>query len=203
MNQQSRFPSELLGDLIDQLDEAIHLCQVTDPNALHQALEALIRSREVAQALADHTPVEPRKRREYRGNIDWTFQDETGGREILARVYYDWEDYSPGDHDTPSYGGFAQVADIEIREIRYYSGEGKPISREEYDRNLVWELAEQCWAALEDACTEAGYRSDAGQPDPLYFPATTAPSRSVRSEGLRMAASARRRSRDKRSREVG
>ena len=55
--------------------------------------------------------------------VTWTIEDESyapGGRELDLRLYYDWEDYSPGDHVTPHSGGYGSLEDIEVVAVRHF-----------------------------------------------------------------------------------
>jgi hypothetical protein len=105
--------------------------------------------------------------------VTWTIEDHAcfpGGREIDVRLYYDWENYCPGDHVTPDSGGFARLEDIEVVAVRYFDEQGNLASLGDHYHDVAWELAEKDRSVLDDAVTSVGYARGVGETNPLLVP---------------------------------
>lgn len=177
------------GQAQTRIEEALQAARRTGADAsVIDALEAA-RSCLAPTDAAGHL----RARREG-GLITRTFEDESfepHGREFDVRVHYDWIDYSAGDAVTPAAGGHAVITDIEVIDVRYFDEHGRVIDVDQYHDDAATALAREQWEQLEEACTEQGARTGAGETSPLFFgaPLQTVPQAGPR----RMAPSARQR----------
>ena len=124
------------------------------------------------------------------------------GRQFDIRVFYDWVDYSPGDSTTPAYGGFAEVADVQLIAVRYFDKQGNYTEAGEYNDDEVWQLVEAQRAEIEDACTQAANREGVGIANPLYS-LRSASTPADATGAARMAASARSLSANEKERKLG
>jgi hypothetical protein len=184
------------------IERALHAAQEGGADAavvreLRAALSAL--SNPDAQPVAGNL-LAPRRV----GYLDRTLEDEQfapNGREFDVRVHYDWIDFSRGDATTPSGGGYAVIVDVEVLGVRYFDDHGHVIDTAQYHDDAATALARQQWDQLEEACTEQGARSGAGETSPLYF---TAPRAAAAHAGPRkMAPSARQRGASHEQRKLG
>lgn len=179
-------------EVLDRLRVALPLAEsIPDcPNAVVDAMRA-------AQRLLQAS-VTDLSQGKHAGSICWTFEDdqyEPNGREIEVIVYYDWDDYSAGDGVTPSSGGCAQIADIEVIAVRYFDEQGEAIDSDQHHQDDAWKAVERNRELLEERCTDAGHRENVGQTTPLRFPGSIAdPPTDPQTPGWRMAPSARERS---------
>jgi hypothetical protein len=116
----------------------------------------------VHQAIADKAQAIQRRAANHSGCIDWLLEDEACepyGWEIRVRVYYDWVKRSAGDHVTPAFGGYAEIADIDVLSVRYFNARHDAVSASQNHRDQAWSLIAKDASRIEDICTEAGRRS--------------------------------------------
>jgi hypothetical protein len=158
--------------------------------------EALLECRDILETLSSQFDADANGRHD--GFIPWTFEDESidpFSREMDVRLYYDWQDYCPGDRITPAYGGFATLSNVEVVAVRYFDEHGREASLGRYHADVAWYLAEQERESLEDACTAAGGSRAVGKAHPLFAPTTPVPAAEESEQPTRrMAPSARKRS---------
>lgn len=206
-------PSDALRQLIGQLEQSMKAVQSAGSlekwvAARDSSLDVIRTSRDLALSLLkelESNQIRPEAyaaQKGYSGFINQTFSDDSGTLEIDVLVYYEWVDYSPGDRVTPGYGGFAEIADIKVVQVRYCNEQGDLIPLEQFHQDLVWQLADRQWSGLEEACTEAGNRAGAGRSHPLHFSGSSGiPAQP--SDEWRMAPSARDRAHESRKRKLG
>jgi len=152
--------------VLQQLASALPLAE-SSPNCPAEVTQALRASKQLLEASAPGQPA-----RQYAGSIRWTFEDdgyEPNGREIEVLIHYDWDDYSAGDSITPSSGGCAQIADLEVIAVRYFDDRGEVIDHDRHCLEAAWNAVEQNREQLEESCTDAGPNDGAGRTDPIRF----------------------------------
>lgn len=113
----------------------------------------------VLAVVANAAGVSESRAEKHAGYIDWTLQDESfepSGRDFEVRVFFDWVDRGIGDSVTPSFGGYAEIADIEIIGVRYYDAHENLISAAQHHVEAAWQLLANDSGRIEDACTQAG-----------------------------------------------
>jgi hypothetical protein len=190
MNETNDFSTDRIRLLQDKVARAIEAAQGTGvsqlvSDTLHEAGELLA------------TLVGSRRNRfsDSAGYIDCTLDDEACepyGREVDVRIYYDWQDYDAADEPFPVWG--ADIAEVEVRAVRYFdrAGETQAIGRHHDD--VAWELVEKDRESLIERCTDDGCRRAVGVSHPLYSPSSLTTAAPASTDGARrMAPSARAR----------
>ena len=159
-----------LKTVLNKLEAALPVAE-SSPDCPHDVVEGLKAAHcLLSESAASHL------RKQHAGVIRWTFEDdqyEPNGREIEVLIYYDWDDYSAGDGVTPSCGGCAQIADIEILAVRYFDEHGNVIGEQQHHLDVAWDAVESNRELLEEMCSDAGHRDDAGRTAPVRFPGTS------------------------------